>query len=561
VAKNVPHTKTEATNFGPMIGYNYSKIGDFKCGKIYSPDTKNKKYKFMWWIEDKELKSDFFPYNIFDQQCDKMFLVGGEKDALSMLSKGYFAFTLNSETANYTDAIHRLAKRNPDGSERELYVLYDIDSTGVVNSISVSEQFGLKRVVLPESMGGATYGKDVTDLLSFKMRDVDPDSYLRAAISSAVAMPSKDRLETIDTRMQGIMMKSDEIRKRKSGQVEFPPALVKIGDDNMIFPYTINVIQGQTGVHKSRLAEIMASLFLSTPEHDIPELFLGMEKREQPYHVVYVDTERNIRHQLPYTIQYIQERAGIPREVDPDNFSYITLLHEERRNRMKLLSVYLKEQVEKAKGFLVVIMDVITDCVANFNDLTESLEMIDLINKIINDTESTFVCVIHENPGSTEKARGHLGTEIINKSSLQVKVGWEDDKDKRSGKIEVSCVKNRLAPVFASFPCEYDPGLGSLMTPESAGRFNRGDIEDLSARFRRKLQQTKEKIVTTEEPEEVKEEEKKEVLQPSMAFEEKPPPLMDGPSTRFEDVEITSKGKDLDLDQILGEPPEDDMPF
>ena len=49
------------------------------------------------------------------------------------------------------------------------------------------------------------------------------------------------------------------------------------------------------------------------------------------------------------------------------------------------------------------------------------------MNETINNYDVTFLCVIHENPSSGDKARGHLGTEIINKASQVMQIGFEKD--------------------------------------------------------------------------------------------------------------------------------------
>lgn len=56
----------------------------------------------------------------------------------------------------------------------------------------------------------------------------------------------------------------------------------------------------------------------------------------------------------------------------------------------------------------------------------------------------TFLCIIHENPNSFGKARGHLGTELINKASTVFQISLEKtDNDTPSDIINVKYLKNR----------------------------------------------------------------------------------------------------------------------
>ena len=144
--------------------------------------------------------------------------------------------------------------------------------------------------------------------------------------------------------------------------------------------------------------------------------------------VLYVDTERNQKDQLPYAMQKIRIKAGFPKNQNPEHFDFISLVDIPRAERFDTLKSYIELVQSKFKEYqLIVILDVITDCIENFNDPKESLKLIDLINEQANQKDVTFLCVIHENPSSSEKARGHLGTEIINKASQVIQIGFDSD--------------------------------------------------------------------------------------------------------------------------------------
>ena len=153
-----------------------------------------------------------------------------------------------------------------------------------------------------------------------------------------------------------------------------------------------------------------------------------LRDNSKEYAVLYVDTERNIKEQFPYAIQKIKEKSGYKIDEHPSNFDYISLIDVERSQRLDTLTEYLKITREKYKDcHLFIVMDVITDCIENFNDPRESMKLVDLLNETINNYDVTFLCVIHENPSSGDKARGHLGTEIINKASQVMQIGFEKD--------------------------------------------------------------------------------------------------------------------------------------
>ena len=62
------------------------------------------------------------------------------------------------------------------------------------------------------------------------------------------------------------------------------------------------------------------------------------------------------------------------------------------------------------------------------------MELIDLMNMAINEHNVIFLCLIHENPKS-DKARGHFGTELMNKASTVMQVGFEKDASQNNTSI------------------------------------------------------------------------------------------------------------------------------
>ena len=243
--------------------------------------------------------------------------------------------------------------------------------------------------------------------------------------------PNSDNLDRI--------IKSKELlRLHSSKPISFSSSIISHFGIGAIFPNTINVVQGKKGSHKSRLTEILCIVMLSQMHES--EYIGFLRDNSKKYAVLYVDTERNIKEQFPYAIQKIKEKSGYKIEEHPSNFDYISLIDVERSQRLDTLTEYLKITREKYNDcHLFIVMDVITDCIENFNDPRESMKLVDLLNETINNYDVTFLCVIHENPSSGDKARGHLGTEIINKASQVMQIGFE--KDLRNNDTELIRLK------------------------------------------------------------------------------------------------------------------------
>jgi len=246
-----------------------------------------------------------------------------------------------------------------------------------------------------------------------------------------------------DETIEMILKTKAKLTARKSSNIKFADPIIKHNENAVFFPYTINVIQGQNGVHKSRLAETICSVLIKQPECENQLLGFVMTDQSQKYSVLYVDTERNLSEQLPYALQSIQTRAGYQINENPPEFDYISLLEFPRKVRFEVLNKYLSYyRTIYADRPTFIVLDVSTDCIEDFNKSDKSMELIDHMNLAINTHNVVFLCLIHENPGS-EKARGHFGTELINKASTVMRVDFEKDNNGPTDIVQVRYLKCR----------------------------------------------------------------------------------------------------------------------
>lgn len=252
-----------------------------------------------------------------------------------------------------------------------------------------------------------------------------------------------------------IMLTTEKLKKIKERVILFAEPILRQNGNAIIFPHTINVIQGQAGAHKSRLVEFICAAMLKL--HGFNKELLGYKREDfdANYTVVYVDTERNLYEQFPYALQCIQLKAGYEKQDHPHNFKYISLLEIPRKERFGVLGEYLKVLKQETKGPLFIVLDVSTDCIEDFNKTDKSMELIDLMNVAINEHDVVFLCLIHENPKS-EKARGHFGTELMNKASTVMQVSYEkDSKQNDTDLIKIRYLKCRSTARHTPFYAKY----------------------------------------------------------------------------------------------------------
>lgn len=287
--------------------------------------------------------------------------------------------------------------------------------------------------------------------------------------------------------LEKILSSRQQIKERKAKDVRFSQPVLKQGENAIIFPNTINVIQGQAGVHKSRLAENICAAFLK--KHDCHNEHLGFKRTnfDANHLVLYVDTERNQQEQLPFSLQSIQVLAGYKKEEHPHNFDYISLLEISRKDRFAALNESLDYIITDKSKPTFIVLDVSTDCIEDFNRIDSSMELIDHMNKSINKHNVIFLCLIHENPRS-DKARGHFGSELMNKASTVMQVGYEKDAHNNDTElIRIKYLKCRSSARHQPFYAKYSNEVKGLVlaTPEdinnaSNARKMKGKLEDIA---------------------------------------------------------------------------------
>lgn len=404
-----------------------------QCYKVYQPE--NPKMKFSWLGEKPE--EYVFGFKQLPNSGEAVFIAAGEKDVLSLKALGHFSICFNSETYIPSEEfILGLKKRF-----KNVIVIYDCDETGMKQSEKLSSEFGIPRVILnPEILNG---GKDLSDMVLAGNAESFED------IKIEFVPPNIDDLDYVPK----LLEIKKEVSLSKNKPINFQGPAMTIQESPFLFFNTINIIQGKTGAHKSRFAELMVSTVLKS---QFSEQIIGLCKKKE-MNVLYIDTERNLSEQFPYSIQQMLKMGGYNISDNPPKLDYTSFVNISRKERFAALKEYIAYKRKISEEHLLIILDVVSDFISDFNSVENSMNLTDLLNDWVNKFDVTFVCVIHENPGDGDKARGHLGTELSNKSSTVIQVGFEKGKNKRQTNIlSIKCLKNRKSARFEDVFTYYD---------------------------------------------------------------------------------------------------------
>lgn len=394
--------------------------------KLYRPLSKSKGFKFRWFGKKKD--EYIFGFEQLPNKGDFVIICAGEKDTLSTNSLGYPAICLNSETAKLSPGLlFELRKKFST-----IFSLYDNDETGLKQAKRLLAESGVRPLIIPEfwiNEERGLKGKDISDYVSTSQ----PLEWLESQIEDYLNEPKENEelkgINGLSMNLLTLLESSKNLRERISQTITFSKPIITQNGTPWIFPNTIAVIQGQTGTHKSRLVETIASAIIRKKESLKNPLGLNVNPFEE-YSFIYIDTERNIQEQFPYSIQQIKLKAGYQIDEDVPNLDFTSLVEIPRDERVDTLEAYINHLRAISKSHLIIVLDVVTDCVLDFNRSEESMQFIQHLNKVINQNGVTFICIIHENPGFNTKARGHLGTELANKASTLIQIGFEKDGKK-----------------------------------------------------------------------------------------------------------------------------------
>lgn len=305
-----------------------------------------------------------------------------------------------------------------------------------------------------------------------------PDKYTPIPqISGSLNDAAQESAQDADTKQKASPIKDKllasfgAIMRAAANDIVWTPAWVNLNGAPIISKGTINVIQGKAGVHKSRLAETLCALLLS-PHGTGDYLNFQRHNLGAGYYVGYIDTERNTQEHFPAAVQRIRERAGIDKKADNGRFYPVSIKQVERRERLDAVKAWIEviRETMREKRVetwnLFVVLDVVTDCVASFNRDDETMALFDYLGNLCEHYGVTFLLVLHENPFS-EKARGHTGTEAMNKADTQMQISYEAGSNgEETDLIKVKFLKTRNAARPQPLYLQYSKERNGLVTAD-----------------------------------------------------------------------------------------------
>lgn len=206
----------------------------------------------------------------------------------------------------------------------------------------------------------------------------------------------------------------DELREvvfDYSQEYHEPEPIYKQGDTPIFTRGNISCISGKAKSRKSFLIALFAGEIL-----------------KEGGKVLLIDTEQ-AKHNVAKTAKRILATAGLPTDTTTPDFNLIALREKGTKERCDLT-----QQAIKFWHPDIVFLDGLRDLVFSINDEAEATEICNTLMALSTTTNAHICTVLHENKKDND-TRGHIGTEIMNKSETVITVSKEGENSKVEPKV------------------------------------------------------------------------------------------------------------------------------
>jgi len=238
-------------------------------------------------------------------------------------------------------------------------------------------------------------------------------------------LPENERIEPEKDNDEKMWSYIESAQIHISQNISKPPAIMSIIETDKIIPIftkgNFSLFKGQAKSRKTfGLSMIAASLGYGIP------IYKKFKPDMQGLKTLYIDTEQSDYH----VYRFVNSVVNISGYVDQSpNFIAIALRKYETSMRLKLVEF----MIYNATDLGYVIIDGIRDLITDINSQDEAKMISDKLLKWTKEKNIHISCVLHENKEGG-KARGHIGTELVNKAETVIRFE-KNPQDKRQSII------------------------------------------------------------------------------------------------------------------------------
>lgn len=205
-----------------------------------------------------------------------------------------------------------------------------------------------------------------------------------------------------------------------------PPSIISIDESSIATAGNIITLSGQSKAGKSAVTSGMIAGMINPNPIGVDTLGFNIIPNTERQAVLHFDTEQSY-YNWHRNQNNILLRANLSSK--PDFYHSVYLREQDIAQRIESIEKSCKVLNEQFNGIHAVFIDGIADLVQSVNDEKECYDVISLLEKLSGKYNTVIIVIIHLNPGSSEKSRGHLGSHLERKSESMVSVTKQKGSD------------------------------------------------------------------------------------------------------------------------------------
>lgn len=229
----------------------------------------------------------------------------------------------------------------------------------------------------------------------------------------------------------------NDARLDYSQPLEAPQIALEIGGEIFGTLGNFSMIYGKAKSRKS----FLATLLMAAAASNEPTGAIGGKLPADKRKVVLVDTEQGTYH-VTKAAQRVCRLLNKPFDGNP-NFEVYALRRYSTAERLQIIEGIINQTPDL--GLLII--DGIRDVITSINDEAEATKINDLLLYWTETYNIHIITVLHQNKGNNQ-ARGHIGSEIVNKAETSITVEI-DEKGKEVSIVEPGYSRNKAFETFA----------------------------------------------------------------------------------------------------------------
>jgi len=211
----------------------------------------------------------------------------------------------------------------------------------------------------------------------------------------------------------------DEILRRAridlSKDLIKPPVILKFDDSDIFSIGDFSCITGKAKSKKTFLVTLLVASFMNESSTKITSIKHTGKKR-----ILWFDTEQS-RYHAAKAKDRVSRLSNSSNNYELDFLSLREYLPDQRRT---LINCMLLDR-NPYKDIALVIIDGIRDLISDINNPEQATDISSWLMKVTTDADLHICTVLHQNKNDGN-ARGHLGTEIVNKGQTIISVNIKD---------------------------------------------------------------------------------------------------------------------------------------